>query len=185
MLEKEKCLDAEVLYRGKVVQLRVETVQVQNGKTSKREIIEHCEGVCVVALDANNEIALVRQYRRPIDDFLLELPAGKKEAEEDSLTCAIRELKEETGLQAENYVYLGADYVSPGFCTEKIHVYLATGLTKGQAAPDEDEFVEVFTYPLDTLVKMVMDGEICDAKTAIGVLKTKFYIENKGGKNNE
>lgn len=181
MLEKEKCVESEYLYRGKVVKLRLETVQVQNGNLAKREIVEHCEGVCIAALNARGEMYLVKQYRRPLDDFLLELPAGKKEDGEESLTCAKRELREETGFTAENYVYLGADYVSPGFCTEKIHVYLATGLTAGEAQPDGDEFVEVYAYPLDTLVEMVMGGTICDAKTAIGVLKTKMYLENKGG----
>ena len=181
MLEKEKCIKSEYRYRGKVVHLRLETVQVQNGKTSTREIVEHCEGVCVVAMDAQNRICLVRQYRRPLDDFLLELPAGKMEEGEDSLICAGRELLEETGYTAEHYVYLGADYVSPGYCTEKIHVYLATGLTPGQAQPDEDEFVEVYTYGLDELTQMIMRGEICDAKTVIGVLKTRRYLEDKGG----
>ncbi len=182
MLEKEKCIESEYLYRGKVVNLRIETVQVQNGNPAKREIVEHCEGVCIAALSDKGEMYLVKQYRRPLDDFLLELPAGKKEAGEESLTCAKRELREETGFTAQTYVYLGADYVSPGFCTEKIHVYLATGLTAGEAQPDGDEFVEVYAYPLDALVDMVMDGTICDAKTAIGILKTKRYLEDKGGR---
>ncbi len=183
MLEKEKCIESAYLYEGSVVRLRLETVEVQNGNTAKREIVEHCEGVCVVALGNEGEVYLVKQYRRPLDDFLLELPAGKKEAGEDSLVCAKRELKEETGLTAENYVYMGADYVSPGFCTEKIHIYLATGLQAGAAEPDGDEFVEVYTYTLEQLVAMVMDGSICDAKTVIGVLKAKRYLENKGGCN--
>ncbi len=182
MLKKEKCIHSEYVYRGKILSVRVEEVEVQNGHTAKREIVEHCGGVCVVAVDDAGKAYLVRQYRRPLDDFLLELPAGKLEAEEDSLEGAKRELREETGFTAEKFVFLGADYVSPGYCCEKIYVYLALGLTAGEMQPDGDEFVEVYSYPLDTLVDMVMDGTLYDAKTVIGILKAKKYLENKGGR---
>lgn len=182
MLEKEKCISAEYAFRGKIINVRVEQVQVQNGHTAAREIVEHCGGVCVIAVGAQGESYLVKQYRRPLDDFILELPAGKLEQGEDSLEGAKRELREETGFTAEEFVYLGADYVSPGYCTEKIYVYLALGLKAGEAQPDGDEFVEVYSYPLDTLVDMVMDGTLYDAKTVIGILKAKKYLENKGGR---
>jgi len=117
-----------------------------------------------------------------MDDFMLELPAGKLEKGEDPLEGAKRELREETGAVASEYVFLGSDYVSPGYCTEQIYVYLATGLAQGEASPDEDEFVETLKYSLDELVEMVMNGEIYDAKTVIGILKAKTYLERKGGR---
>ena len=182
MLKKEKCIETQYAYQGKVVSLRLEKVEVQNGNTATREIVEHCGGVCVAAMNEQGEIYLVRQYRRPLDDFMLELPAGKLEKGEDPLEGAKRELKEETGNVAQNFVFLGADYVSPGYCTEKIYVYFATDLTQEDASPDEDEFVETYKYSLDKLVDMVMSGEIYDAKTVIGILKVKTYLENKGGR---
>jgi ADP-ribose pyrophosphatase len=181
MLEKEKLVDVKTIYEGGIIKVRVDTIESQNGNLSTREIVEHPGGVGIVALTPEGKVCMVRQYRRPFDDFLLEIPAGKLNWGEDHFGCAVRELEEETGYTANKYHYLGQFYPTPGFCTEIIHIYIATDLTKGQAHPDEDEFLELEEYTLDELSAMIMRGEIIDAKTVIGVLKARLFLGQEEG----
>lgn len=170
---KEETLTRDYLFKGRIINLRTDRVRLPNGNEAGREVVEHPGGVCVAPLTAEGELLFVRQYRYPYEEVVLELPAGKRDkGGEDPLECGKRELKEETGATAEEYVSLGKLYPSPGFCDEIIYLYLAKGLDFGDAAPDEDEFVEVERIPLDRAVEMVMNGKIPDAKTQIAVLKT-------------
>lgn len=169
MLE-EKTVKTEVIFKGRIVQLNVDTVLLPDGKESTREIVKHKEAVAVVALDEQNNIYMVRQYRKPVEKALLEIPAGILGDEgEEPLKAAKRELKEETGLTAECWEKLAAFYTAPGFTDEKIHLFLATGLRQGALQLDEDEFVEVEVIPFDRAYEMVTKGEIMDAKSIIGI----------------
>lgn len=176
MLYKEKLLSSNIIFEGHVINLKVDTVKTQGGNEATRELIEHPGGVGIVALTSDNKICMVRQYRRPFDDITLEIPAGKLNWGEDHFGCAVRELKEETGYAAGKYDYLGRFYPTPGFCNEIIHIYLATQLTKGEPNPDEDEFLEVEEQGIDELITMIMQNEIKDAKTIIGILKTRQFL---------
>jgi NTP pyrophosphohydrolases including oxidative damage repair enzymes len=168
----EKVLRPVNRYHGVIVDVRVDMVTVPNGNITLREVVEHPGGVCVVALDKDDCVYMVRQYRFPLGEHLLELPAGKLEKGEEPLSAAQRELSEETGLSAEKWESLGFLYTSPGFSTERLYLYLATELTRGQPHLDLNEFLDVERIPLSQLTKMVMRGELCDAKTISGVLKT-------------
>ena len=128
--------------------------------------------------DRDKTVYLVRQYRYPIQQLLLELPAGKLDhgAEEDPVLGAQRELSEETGLEAAEWTYLGYTLASPGFCTEKLHMYLARGLTRKKQHLDEDEFLDVVAMPFDELARQVLDGTITDAKTVSTTLKVKVLL---------
>ncbi len=158
-------------------------MRLSNGKVTSREVVRHSGGVAVLALSEEGMVTLVEQYRYPMGQVILELPAGKLDpsptGEEDHLAGAKRELGEETGIVAEHYEYLGYVLASPGFCDEVLHMYLATGLTKGENHPDEDEFLNLVERPLDTLVDQVMAGEIVDGKTVATVLKAKRLLEGK------
>lgn len=123
-----------------------------------------------MAVDEHQQVYLVRQFRKPFDEMLLEIPAGKLEAGEDPLDCARRELTEETGLSADRIEWLATVYPSPGYCSEKLTIFLATGLTQGQACPDDGEHLSCHAYPLDELMGMIERGEIRDAKTQVGLL---------------
>lgn len=169
---EEKTLTQEYRFRGRIINLRTDTAELPNGEVAGREVVEHPGGVCVAPLTDSGELLFVRQFRYPYSEILMELPAGKRDrAEEDPLECGKRELLEETGATAIRYRSLGCVYPSPGFCNEVIHLYLAEGLSFGEAQPDEDEFVEVERIPLSEAVTMVMNGEIRDAKTQIAILK--------------
>ncbi len=163
-------------YQGVVVDLTEDIVQLTNGATTVREVVHHPGGVCVAAVDSGGNVAMVRQYRYPFSKHLLELPAGKLEKDEDPFDAVKRELSEETGLEADSWTDLGFLYVSPGISTEKIYIYLATGLRQGSAHPDPNEFLDVERIPLSELVKMVLDGTLHDAKTVAGVLKTAAVL---------
>ena len=139
----------------------------------------HPGAVAVVAMDADGRVPMVRQFRYPFHKVLLEIPAGKMDPGEDPLTSVKRELSEETGISAENWVSLGDFYSSCAILDEVIHLYLATGLTCAETHPDSDEFLEIVEYPLDELVRMVMDQEISDGKTQAALLKAKFYLESR------
>lgn len=168
----EKLLKSDYIYNGRIINLRKDTVILPNEKNTFREIVEHNGGVCVGALTDDNQLVFVKQFRNPYMDIILELPAGKRGSKnEDPLQCGIRELKEETGITAQNMHFLGELYPSPGYCDEIIWLYMATGLSYGEEEPDEDEFLEVYKIPLEKAVEMVMNGEIKDAKTQIIILK--------------
>lgn len=175
----ENTLSREDKFRGRIVYMHVDKVSLPDGGTAVREIVEHSGGVTVLPLDDNGNVTCVRQYRYAMGEHVLETPAGKLEKGEEPLTCAIRELEEETGFQAESFIFLGEVYPSPGYCREKLYAYLATGLKKGSAHLDEGEFLDVETHPLSELVEMAMDGRIRDAKTVIAILKTKLYLEGR------
>ncbi|MGM9551666.1 MAG: NUDIX hydrolase [Clostridia bacterium] len=176
---KEIGISQEYKFRGKIVNLRVDTVKTPEGNTALREIVEHPGGVGIVALDEENNVYMEWQYRRPFDDVIYEIPAGKLEKGEDPKESAIRELEEEVGLKAKNWVYLGPSLATPGFCTEVLHVYLARDLYQGKIHRDADEVLVIEKVPLDTLVEKVMSGEIKDGKSIIGILKTKEYLRKQ------
>lgn len=169
----EKTIDSNTVYEGSVIKVRVDTVEVSDGKLASRDIVEHPGGVGIIAVSAKGNLILVKQFRKPLDNLLLEIPAGKLNYNEDHYSCGVRELEEETGYSAGSFTYLGYFHPTPGFCDEKLHLYYATDLKEGKANPDEDEFLTVEEIPFEIAVKMVLSGEIKDAKTLIGILLVK------------
>lgn len=177
---EEKQIKEEYTYKGKIINLRTDTALLPNGNTALREVVEHPGGVCVAALTEENEVLMVRQYRYPYKEILLEIPAGKRDKNgETPLECGKRELKEETGAAAEHFFSLGTLYPTPGYCDEVIWLYAAMGLTFGEQEPDEDEFLTVKKIPLETAVQMILSGEIKDAKTQTAILKLKIMLDEK------
>ena len=176
----EKKINSRQVFDGVVVKLYVDDIELPNGKKSVREIIRHPGAVCVIPVTDEGEVIMVRQFRYAFNKVLLEVPAGKLEPNEDPLDAALRELEEESGVMARCVEHIGEIYTTVALIDEKIHVYLATGLTFKNAHPDEDEFLEVEKIPLKTLVDMVMNGEIKDSKTQIAILKAdKILSERK------
>ena len=177
---EEKQLTSEYIYNGKIIKLRRDTALLPNGKTSTREVIEHNGGVCVAALTDSDEVLFVKQFRYPYMEVVTEIPAGKRDgANEDPLACGKRELKEETGAEAESFIPLGKLYPSPGYCGEVIWMFAATDLRYGEQHPDDDEFLSVEKIPLEKAVQMILSGEITDAKTQAAVLKLKL-LKDRG-----
>lgn len=167
---EEKGFKSQRIYDGRVINLRIDTVELPNGRQATREIIEHPGAVCIAALTADEKIVLVRQYRRPIDQIILEAPAGKLDKDEDPLACAQRELKEETGYLAGRWNLVSRFYTTPGFSDEVMYLYLAQDLEEAKQCPDEDEFVEVEYMPLQEAWELVLQGQLNDAKTMIAIL---------------
>jgi len=169
-MSQERTLHTERIYQGRLVGLRVDTVELPSGRNTKREIVEHGGVAAIVAIDSENNVLLVRQYRKAVEKMLLEIPAGGMEPGEDALVCARRELEEETGFSAERWEELGFFYTSPGFCTEQMHLYLATELRPAENAADDDENIELVRVPLTTAPELIASGEVCDAKSIAGLL---------------
>ena len=174
----ERMVSSQTIFEGHIVKVTLDQARLPDGKLASREVVYHPGGVAVLALDEDQTVYLVRQYRYPIGQLLLELPAGKLDhgADEDRLLGAKRELSEETGLEASEWTYLGYTLASPGFCTEALHMYLARGLTRREQHLDEDEFLDVVTMPFGQLVDQVMDGTITDGKTVSATLKVKVLL---------
>ena len=176
----EKTLSQEYKYRGKIVNLRVDDAELENGHVTKREVVEHPGGVTIGALTDKNELLFVRQFRSPSQQVILETPAGKLEPGEDAFEAGKRELKEETGATGRDFQFLGNMYPTPGYCGEIIRLYACRVDGYGEMDPDDDEFLEVERIPLDRAVQMVMDNEIPDGKTQILILKIAALVrENK------
>jgi ADP-ribose pyrophosphatase len=171
----EKTISSQPIYDGRIIKVKVDEVQLPNGKTAKREIVNHQGAVAVLPLTDDGKMVAVRQFRKPLEQTIVEIPAGKLEPGEEPLTCAIRELEEETGYKAEKMELLSSFYTSPGFADELLHVYIATGLTKGESRPDEDEFVDALELSLEEAHELHRTGEIRDAKTVVAI----FAWENR------
>ena len=163
-------------YNGLIVNTTLDRVMLQNGEHTLREVVEHPGGVTVIPVDDEGFVYCVRQFRYPMQEHLLEVPAGKLEKEEEPLQCAKRELSEETGISASDYVFLGKIYPSPGFCKEILYIYMARGLSYGKPHPDHNEFLDIEKVHIDELVRLVMENEITDAKTVVAVLKAKNVL---------
>lgn len=162
----EKKVSSEYFFQGRIMSARVDDALLPNGKPCKREICEHCGGVGILPIDENRMVTLVRQYRYPYETTTLEIPAGKMDqGPEEALSCARRELSEETGLTAGEMIPLGEIWPSPGFMTERLYLFCAKQLTQGEMHPDEDEFVEIIQMPFEELCAKIAAGEIHDAKT--------------------
>ena len=176
MTFEEKTLKSEKIYKGAIINLRRDKVTVQGG-TSYREIIEHNGGAVIAALTEDKKLVMVRQYRKPADKVMLEVPAGKIDPGEKPLEAAVRELKEETGYTAEKVEFLTQFYPSVGYSEEVLYLYLCTGLTPGETNFDENEAIDIEEVDLDRLFKMAMSGEIDDAKTLIAILMVKALTD--------
>ena len=172
----EKTLSSEKIYDGHILHVRRDTIELPDGSRGYREVVDHHGGVCVLALDDENRVLVVSQYRYPYEKVLREIPAGKLEYGEDPTQAAIRELKEETGAVAGDFRPLGELYPSPGYCGEVIRMYLARELTFGETHLDKDEFLNLERVPFDQLVEEILSGEIRDAKTIAAVLKGKLLL---------
>ena len=169
----EKKLTSETLFSGRVITVTRDTVELENGRTSTREVVHHHGGAGIAALNEKGELYLVRQYRYALDRELIEIPAGKLEKGEDPFEAAKRELGEEAGLSAATYRDLGFVIPTCGYCSEIIYLYAAKDLTDVRQHLDPDEFLSVFTMPLDEAAEKVLRGEITDGKTVAAVLKVK------------
>ncbi len=176
MIYPEKSVTSKEIFRGKIVTLKVDEVLMPDGGLTSRELVLHPGGVGVVAVDGDGQVILVRQFRKPLETDIYEIPAGKLDKGEDHRLCGIRELEEETGLRAEAFTYLGHIYPSPGFTDEITHVYLATGLSQGECHPDEDEFLDVVRMPFQEAIQLVMENKINDAKSVMGLLKAEKLL---------
>jgi ADP-ribose pyrophosphatase len=167
----EKILHTEQIYSGRVVKLQILDVELPDGKQAKRELIRHPGAVAIVALDSDQNVLLVRQFRIAAGKILSEIPAGTLNPEEAPDVCARRELQEETGYLPEKLEALGGFYVAPGYTTEFIHLFLATNLTASRLAGDEDEFIELDRVTIPEAVAMIERGEIIDGKSISGLLR--------------
>jgi ADP-ribose pyrophosphatase len=176
MDQMETVTESQRIYEGRVVKLRVDTVTLPNGKMSKREVVEHSGAVAMVAMPDDKTVLLVRQFRLPAGEPLLEVPAGGIEVGEDPETCARRELAEEIGKTPERLIPLYAAYVAPGYTTEKIHGFLALGLRDAPGHTDEDEFVETVPMLLADAITAISTGEIQDMKTIAGLTLADRYL---------
>ena len=173
----EKTLRREDKFQGKIVSVHVDEVELPNGRTSIREVVDHVDGVTVLPLDENNNVLTVTQYRYVFGKPLLELPAGKLDPGEDPVTGALRELKEETGAVPGELISLGRILPSPGCFGETLHMFLARDLRMEEQALDPDEFLNVERIPFDEMVRRCTEGDIEDAKTVAAVLRAKVLLD--------
>jgi len=176
-LEKpERVIKSQPIYDGRIVRFRVDTIELPDGRTTIREIVNTPGAVTIIPLTDDRQVRMVRQYRSAIGKYLLELPAGTLQPGETPEEAAPRELAEETGDRATHWRYLTSFYTMPGVCSEIIHLFLATGLTVGETNRDVDETIEVITLPLEQALDMVKSGLICDAKTIVGLFMAQMLI---------
>ena len=176
---KETMVSTETVYKGIIVNVRRDKAKLIDGRITNREVVEHPGGVCVFALDNEGKVILVRQYRYPMQEVVLELPAGKLEKGEDPSDSGLRALGEETGLVPQTYLPMGVSFSSPGIMEEKIYYFFATDLVQGPVHPDDGEFLEVVRVPYEELLEMARKGEIKDAKTLVAILKASMVLEER------
>ena len=175
----EKTIASKKVFSGRVLHMFHDTVSLSDGTTTQREIVRHPGGVCVAALDKDNNLLFVRQFRYPYAEEVLELPAGKLEKGATPLENGKRELLEETGALGRSYISLGQVYPSPGYTDEIIHLYACRIIQRGKTQTESGEFLKVEKIPLDKAVELVLNNMIFDAKTQIAVLKTKLLFDSQ------
>jgi ADP-ribose pyrophosphatase len=166
-------------HNGRVIQVSTERLRYSNGREYDIDFVRHPGAAAVVALDASQRLCLVRQYRHGVEDFLWEIPAGKLDAGEPPEVCAVRELKEETGVRAKRWTSLGLYIPAPGIFTEVIHLYLARDLQIGSSTPDSDEELELKWLPLEEAIGLVLRGEWNDGKTAMALWRAQYHLQNQ------
>ncbi len=167
------------IYEGNIINVRVDTVRMYSGRDATREIVEHSHAVCIVPIDDGGNVVLVRQYRKPAEGALLEVPAGGVEDGEVSEEAVLRELQEEIGYTADHLEHLSSFWVAPGWATEYMHAYLATGLRESRLEGDEDENIEVVRLPFNEAVAMFKTGEINDGKTIAALLLAQPLLNHE------
>jgi ADP-ribose pyrophosphatase len=169
-LTAEKSLSSQIIYEGRILKLRVDTVLTADGRRSTREIVEHADCIAIIAVDADDNILLVKQYRKPVEKELLEIPAGGIDAGEDAEAAVIREMQEETGFRPQKLERLGGFYSAPGYATEYLYLYLATDLIPSRLYAEDTQGIEVIRVPLTQIPDLINSGTICDAKSIAGLL---------------
>jgi ADP-ribose pyrophosphatase len=175
----EKTLSSRVAFKGRALKMRIDTVLTADGRRSTREIVERSDCVAVIAVDADNNILLERQYRQAINKELLEIPAGGIDKGEEPEATVVREMREETGLRPRNIKKLGGFYSSPGYTTEYLHLYLATDLVPDPLSAEDTAGIEVVRVSLAQVPKMIASGKIEDSKTIAGLLFYLEYLKNR------
>ena len=171
MINREKLLSSEEIFLGRAVNLRIDTIEKISGQVTTREIVEHSDCIAVVPVDDEGRIVMVKQFRRPANKMLLEIPAGGVEDGEDPEDCVRRELQEEIGYIPGKLQKLGGFYAAPGYCTEYLHLFLATHLTESRLTAEDTDEIEVLRFTVPEILAMIDSGEICDAKSIAGLLK--------------
>jgi ADP-ribose pyrophosphatase len=175
-----KILESDVIFRGKVFDIRVDKIKYNSGNNGIREIAVHPGGAVIVPVKEDGKLIMVSQYRYPFQKFLTEFPAGKLDKNEDPQDCALRELQEETGYKAGNVQKLGAIATTPGFCTELLHIYLAEDLTPGSHNREEGEYgMEIKEFTFGEIEEKISRGEIIDSKSISGFYMASKLILNK------
>ncbi len=172
----EETLSSQEIYSGRILKLRVDDVRLPNGRQTKREIIEHSDCVAIVAIDADDNVLLVKQFRKPVEKELLEIPAGCIEDGEEADTAVSREMREETGYRPQKIERLGGFYSTPGFCTEYLHLYMASDLVPGELHAEDTDDIELVRVPLRQIAGLISSGTTCDAKSIAGLL---LYLTTK------
>lgn len=175
----EKTMKSEKVYEGKILNLRIDTVELPNKKYSKREIIEHSGGVAIVPISKDNKIILIKQYRKAVEGFLYEIPAGISELNEEPRETASRELIEEIGYRPKKLTYLSEFYTSPGYTNEKIQLFLGEDLIEENSETATDEIIEVVEFSLEDVFTMIKRNEIIDGKTIIGIYAANSILMDK------
>ncbi len=170
----EKTVSSQAIFKGKIIDVRLDDVLLPNGNTSKRELVFHPGAVAIIALTKEEKVLLIKQFRKPLEKTIVEIPAGKLEKGEEPKECAKRELEEETGFTSDDLQYVTSFYTSPGFANEIIHLYYTDTLKRGAQSPDEDEFIELIEATLEEAEKMIENKQIYDAKTAYAIQYLKL-----------
>ncbi|MGU3470379.1 NUDIX hydrolase [Paenibacillus sp. D51F] len=171
----ETTVSSETIFEGRIITLQVDQVKLPGGKITSREIVRHPGAAAVIAL-LDGKLLTVGQYRKPMDKYQVEIPAGKLDPGEDPATCAARELREETGVSASEMKLVDAFYTSPGFADEKVYLYAAEGLSQGESQPDDDEELHVEALTMEQAEAYIREGVIGDAKTLMAVYLWKLYL---------
>ena len=177
---QEEMLSSQDIFKGKILDVKMDTVRLPNGKTATRELIRHIGAVCIVAVTEDDEVIVEHQYRYPFDEVVVEIPAGKLDSKnEDPADAEERELMEETGVTAGDMTYMGKFYPTCGYSDEVIHMYLAKNLSFGDRNLDDDEFLDVRAVPIESLVEDIMAGKIPDGKTQAAVMRAYYMIKDR------